>query len=102
MTNKYTEAYNKSISSPEEFWTEAAQDIHWFKKWTTTLDTTSSPFNRWFVGGVTNTCYNAIDIHVESGNGGKIALIYDSPVTNSKKTFTYTNFLIRCLYLLEH
>ena len=93
MTNKYTEAYNKSISSPEEFWTEAAQDIHWFKKWTTTLDTTSSPFNRWFVGGVTNTCYNAIDIHVENGNGGKIALIYDSPVTNSKKTFTYNHLL---------
>lgn len=53
------------------------------------FDGSNSPFNRWFVGGELNTCYNALDRHIEAGNGGRTALIYDSPVTNTNSSFSY-------------
>src|SRR5262249_30099790 len=85
----YDQAYRRSIDHPEEFWAEAAEDVHWFKKWERVLDRSGDPFYRWFVGGVTNTCYNALDLHIERGRGDQAALIYDSPLTNTIKTFTY-------------
>src|SRR5436309_11747503 len=57
------------------------------------MDYSRQPFHRWFVGGEVNTCYNALDLHVEEGRGHQPALIYDSPVTNSVKTFTYRELL---------
>src|SRR5262249_36114065 len=68
---------------------EAAQAVHWHKKWDRVLDDSREPFYRWFVGGEVNTCYNALDLHLDEGRGNQTALIYDSPVTNSSKTFTY-------------
>jgi propionyl-CoA synthetase len=82
-------AFNRSIRDPEGFWAEAAAAIHWYKKWDKVLDDSRAPFYRWFTGGRLNTCYNALDLHVESGRAEQPALIYDSPVTNQIKTFTY-------------
>ena len=90
MTNAYEEAYRRSIEDPEGFWGEAAEAITWTKKWDKVLDDSNKPFYRWFVGGELNTCYNALDVHIENGRGDQPALIYDSPVTDTIKTYTYT------------
>ncbi len=89
MSNAYERAYQRSIQDPEGFWGEVAEDCHWYKRWDKVLDDSKVPFYRWFVGGQVNTCYNALDLHVENGRGGQAALIYDSPVTDTLRTFTY-------------
>ena len=89
MSNPYETAFQRSIQDPEGFWGEAAEDCHWYKRWDKVLDDSNKPFYRWFVGGEINTCYNALDFHIENGRGNQAALIYDSPVTNTIKTFTY-------------
>ena len=89
MSSRYDAVYARSIDDPEGFWGEAAEDVHWYRKWDKVLDDSSAPFYRWFAGGVTNTCYNALDRHVEGGRADQPALIYDSPVTDTVKTFTY-------------
>ena len=89
MTNLYDEAYEQSIKDPEGFWGKIAEDCLWIKKWDKVLDDSNKPFYRWFTGGVCNTCYNALDFHVENGRGDQAALIYDSPVTDTTKTYTY-------------
>lgn len=85
----YEAAYRKSIEHPEEFWAEAAADIHWDKKWDRVLDGANKPLYRWFVGARLNTCYNMLDHHVDSGRGDQLALIYDSPVTDTVKKYTF-------------
>ena len=90
MTNLYDEAFQKSLTDPEGFWGKAAEDCHWYKKWDKVLDDSRKPFYRWFVGGEINTCYNALDYHIDNGRGDQLALIYDSPVTNTIKKYTYT------------
>jgi propionyl-CoA synthetase len=90
MTNLYDEAYQQSIEDPEGFWGKAAEDIHWFKKYDKVLDDTNKPMYRWFTGGEMNTCYNALDFHIDRGRGDRVALIYDSPVTDTLKQFTYS------------
>jgi len=89
MTNPYDLAFEKSINNPDVFWAEAAEDCHWYKKWEKVLDDTNPPFYRWFRGGVINSCYNAVDYHVENGMGKQVALIYDSPVTSTIKKITF-------------
>ena len=89
MANRYEEAYKRSVEDPESFWGEAAENCHWFKKWDKVLDDSNKPFYRWFSGGQINTCYNALDHHIENGRGEQDALIYDSPVTNTIKKYTY-------------
>ncbi len=89
MTNQYIDAYEKSITDPENFWEEHAQDCYWYKKWEKVFDDSKKPFYRWFSGGQVNTCYNALDFHVENGIGDQLAMIYDSPVTDTIKKFTY-------------
>jgi propionyl-CoA synthetase len=89
----YEQVYQRSIEQPTEFWAEAAEDVYWYKKWDKVLDDTNPPFYRWFRGGVVNSCYNALDRHVESGRADQLALIYDSPVTNTIQTFTYRELL---------
>ncbi len=90
MANAYDEAYEKSLKDPAGFWGEQAEQCHWYKKWDKVLDDSNEPFYRWFTGGEINTCYNALDCHVENGNGDRAALIYDSPVTKTIKKFTYS------------
>ncbi|MEH6401833.1 MAG: propionyl-CoA synthetase [Sneathiella sp.] len=87
--NTYEEDYKKSLTNPEEFWGEAAQEITWFKKWDRVLDDDNSPFTKWFSGAEMNTCYNCLDRHVEAGRGEQAALIYDSPMTNTVEKYTY-------------
>jgi propionyl-CoA synthetase len=90
---KFDERFRKSIEDPEGFWGEAAEAITWYKKWDKVLDSTNPPFYRWFTGGELNTCYNALDRHVEHGRADQIALIYDSPVTKTIQKFTYRELL---------
>lgn len=89
MANPYEIAHNQSIEDPNGFWGAAAEDCHWYKKWNMVLDDTNKPFFRWFSGGEMNTCYNALDYHIENGRGEQNAIIYDSPVTDTIKKFTY-------------
>jgi propionyl-CoA synthetase len=88
-TGALQDAFNRSLKDPADFWGEAAEAVYWYKKWEKVLDDSHQPFYRWFAGGEVNTCYNALDLHVEEGRGNQPALIYDSPVTNSITTFTY-------------
>ncbi|MDH3919653.1 MAG: AMP-binding protein, partial [Rhodospirillales bacterium] len=87
---RFDEVYRRSLEDPEGFWAEAAGAIHWEKTWDKVLDDSEQPFYRWFAGGVLNTCYNALDRHVENGRGGQAALIYDSPVTDTIRTYSYS------------
>jgi propionyl-CoA synthetase len=90
MTNAYQIAYEQSLNKPNEFWGKAAEDIFWDQRWDKVLDDSNPPFYRWFSGGQLNTCYNALDYHIDNGRGDQLALIYDSPVTNTIKRYTYT------------
>ncbi len=90
---KYDDAYQASLNDPDKFWGQAAETITWDKKWDKVLDDTDAPFYRWFSGGRLNTCYNALDRHVENGRGDQTALIYDSPVTGSQQKYTYAQLL---------
>jgi len=89
MTADFELAYRQSIRQPHLFWAEAAEDIRWERKWDRVLDDSRKPFYRWFTGGVLNTCYNALDVHIDDGRGEQAALIYDSPVTNTVRQYTY-------------
>jgi len=90
MTNAFDDAYARSIEDPEGFWGEVAEAVHWEKKWDKVLDASNPPFYRWFTGAEVNTCYNALDLHVDSGRADQPALIYDSPVTGGTvRTYTY-------------
>jgi len=79
--------------SNDELWQRAAENIHWYRAPTRLLDDSNPPFYRWFPDGVTNACYNAVDIHVEEGRGSDLAVIYDSPVTGSKRSYTFEQLL---------
>lgn len=74
-------------------WSEAAKDIFWYREPAQELDSSNPPFYRWFPGGQTNACYNALDVHVKEGRGEQVALIYDSPVTDTKRQYTYAQLL---------
>ena len=85
----YKEIYQRASEKPQEFWAQAAEDLIWQKKWQKVLDEKNSPFNTWFAGGKINTCYNALDRHVEAGSSDRVALIYDSPLAATKEKITY-------------
>lgn len=89
MSGEYQKTYEASINNPDKFWDEAASQIQWFKPYDSVLDDSSKPFYKWFTGGKMNTCYNALDYHVENGRADQTALIYDSPVTGTQKKYTY-------------
>ena len=89
MNRKYKQIYENSINKKEEFWKDVAEDIFWYKKPKKILNSDNPPFYKWFEDGVTNTCYNALDIHIDNGRGSKLAIIYDSPITGTKKNITY-------------
>src|SRR5512135_1984893 len=90
---KYEEIFRRSIKDPAAFWGEAAGAIDWYRKWEQVLDDSGKPFYRWFAGGEMNTCYNALDRHVKGGRANQVALIYDSPVTDTVQKFTYSELL---------
>ena len=90
MPNSYDETYAASLDDPTRFWGSVAESIQWDRRWDVVLDDTNPPFYRWFAGGQLNTCYNALDLHIERGRGKQTALIYDSPVTNTVRHYTYS------------
>src|SRR2546429_5189401 len=89
MTSVYEETYARSLGDPAGFWAAAAEDLYWDRRWDRVFDDSRPPFYRWFAGGMLNTCYNALDFHIDRGRGKQKALIYDSPVTNTIKSFPY-------------
>ena len=89
MKSVYDEVYARSLERPQEFWAAAAEAIHWERRWDRVFDDTRPPFYRWFTGGVLNTCYNALDLHVDRGRGKQRALVHDSPVTSGIRAWTY-------------
>ncbi|HXD95407.1 MAG TPA: propionyl-CoA synthetase [Candidatus Acidoferrum sp.] len=89
MKSQYEETYARSLRDPQGFWAAVAEDIYWERRWDRVLDDSRPPYYRWFTGGVLNTCYNALDLHVDRGRGKQQALIYDSPVTDTIRAFTY-------------
>jgi propionyl-CoA synthetase len=95
MSSLYDQVYARWITDPIGFWAEAAEEIHWYRKWDKVLDESNKPFYRWFTGGEVNTCYNAIDRHVSNGRGNQVALIYDSPVTQTTQSFTFQDLQTR-------
>jgi propionyl-CoA synthetase len=89
-SSSFAPLYRRSLEHPEEFWAEAARDIEWTRPWDQVLDRDATPAARWFVGGELNTCYNALDRHADGERAEQPALIYDSAVTGTTQTFTYT------------
>ncbi len=89
MASKIQAVYERSLQDPEAFWAEAAADLHWERKWQRVLDESHKPLYRWFAGGTLNTCFNALDRHVAQGRGAQAALIYDSPVTQTIRSYSY-------------
>ena len=91
--SRYRETYRQWQDDPEGFWATAAREIDWYEPAAKIFDPDAGVYGRWFAGAVCNTCYNALDRHVERGRGGQAALIYDSPVTKSTASFSYAELL---------
>ncbi|OXB71588.1 UNVERIFIED_CONTAM: hypothetical protein H355_007845 [Colinus virginianus] len=85
----------EALHDPVAFWEKQAAGIHWFTRYTSAFDETRAPFHRWFPGGTLNACYEAVDVHVQAGRGGKCAIVYDSPVTGVKRKISYSDLLER-------
>ena len=91
--SRYHEIYARWQRDPLGFWSEAAHEIDWYEPAKTVFDPKAGVYGRWFVGASCNTCWNAVDRHVMKGRGAQPALIYDSPVTATKQTFSYARLL---------
>src|ERR1044071_8148780 len=92
-TSRYHEIHARSLSDPRGFWAEAAREIDWIEAPKKIFDPSMGAYGRWFTDGVVNTCYNALDRHVAGGRAEQVALIHDSPLTNSISKFTYAEML---------
>ncbi len=93
MSGEYQASYRMSLEQPEEFWGVAAKGIDWIKQTERVLDDSRKPFYHWFAGAELNTCYNAVDRHVENGRGEQDAIIYDSPITGVIEKISYRQLL---------
>lgn len=86
--------YQRSMEEPEKFWGEVgSQMLSWDKMFDQVIDDSSSPFTKWFCGGYLNACYNCVDRHIANGQGHKVAIIHDSPITNTVRKVTYQELL---------
>lgn len=92
MKSRYHDIYAGWKSDPEGFWADAASEIDWIKPWDKVFDKVDG-LDRWFVGAECNTCWNCVDRHVEAGRGEQAAIIYDSPITGAKRTYSYAQLL---------
>jgi propionyl-CoA synthetase len=93
MASRYAEVYQGWKSDPEGFWAKAAENIDWSKPADKVFDPDAGVYGRWFTGAMCNTCYNCLDRHVERGRADQAALIYDSPITDTQKIYTYSELL---------
>ncbi len=85
----YKDIYDSWASNPEDFWMQAAEAIDWDKAPSKALFDKGAGMFEWFADGMTNTCWNAVDRHVENGRGEQVAIIWDSPITHTKREITY-------------
>ncbi|WP_421084718.1 propionyl-CoA synthetase [Rothia nasimurium] len=86
----YADTYTRSIEHQEEFWLDQAKEITWSTEPTRALDSGAAPLYRWFPDGTLNTCYNAVDRHVEAGHGDRTAITYDSAMLGTRQNITYS------------
>ncbi len=91
--SRYHEVYQRWRNDPIGFWGEAAREIDWAKPWDVVFNRDAGVYGRWYEGAECNTCYNCLDRHVENGRGEQAALIYDSPITGTKRTLSYSQLL---------
>lgn len=102
---KLDDVYRRSVEDRDGFWSDAADELEWYKRWDTVLDESRAPhFYNWFAGAECNTCHNALDRHVAEGRGDQIAIIYDSPITDRQKRITYSELkdkVARCAGVLQ-
>jgi len=89
IMGRYGVVYDRWKTDPEGFWMEAAEGVDWITPPSAALDDANPPFYRWFADATCNTCWNAVDRHVEAGRGDQPAIIHDSPITDGKRTLTY-------------
>lgn len=89
MGQTFRDIAAKAKSDPQGFWREAAKDVAWIEEPQNILDESNPPFYNWFPDGLINGCYNAVDRHVEAGRGDQCAIIYDSPITDTKRHITF-------------
>ena len=94
MTSRYAEVYEHWRADPQGFWAEAARAIDWFSPPKRIFDEAAGVYGRWFPDAACNACFNALDRHVRAGRGGQTALLYDSPVTATKRRITYAQLLL--------
>ena len=85
----YCDIYNKSITSSEEFWKEQAKQLEWYNQPSNILSTDKNGYPLWFADGDLNACYLSVDKHIQDGYGEQVAIIYDSPVTQTVKKYTF-------------
>lgn len=93
MQDDYLSTWRRSIEDPDSYWRDQSSLVSWFREPRRILDDSAPPLYRWFPDATLNTCYNALDRHVDAGRGGALALIYDSPVTGSRASYTYAELL---------
>jgi propionyl-CoA synthetase len=91
--SRYREVYDSWQKDPESFWASTASDVVWHKRFDKVFDGDAGLYGRWFVGGECNTAYNCVDRHVAEGRGNRTAIIYDSPVTGTKRSLTFAELL---------
>lgn len=91
--SRYPDVYKSWQSNPEAFWAEAAKAVDWFKPADRVFDASQGAYGRWFAGATCNAAYNCLDRHVAAGRGQQPAIIYDSPVTGTKRALTYAELL---------
>src|SRR5262249_9001602 len=88
-TSRYHEVYARWQRDPIGFWGEAAREIDWYEAPKTVFDPKAGVYGRWFTDGVVNTCWNAVDRHVQRGRAAQPALVYASPLAGSKRVIAY-------------
>ncbi len=93
MTSRYAEVYEQWRSDPQGFWAEAAKEIEWYSEPKKIFDPEAGVFGHWFPDATCNACFNAIDRHVRDGRGDQAAILYDSPVTGTKRRITFSELL---------
>jgi propionyl-CoA synthetase len=93
MASRYPDVYAAWQRDPQAFWAEAAKEIEWIEPPKTIFDPDAGVYGRWFPDAVCNTCWNAVDRHVQGGRAAQPALIYDSPMAGTKRVYTYAELL---------
>ena len=91
--SRYQEVYAQWQRDPQAFWAEAAREIDWIEPAKQVFDPHAGVYGHWFAGALCNTCWNAVDRHVLAGRGQQAAIIYDSPLTGTKRAITYDRLL---------